>query len=336
MSPTPRLHAPMVAAAAALLVATAAHADLVPSGGGSYDQVPLYRALTFGSVNFTADSANGGIDGIDYASNVGPMGLARNTTFIQAHGATFSSQGAAAYAGLYAGRNHAQMSVTNANAGDLYYQVAGQGTATSVRFFTPEAAAARAVFTWHVSGTSSNPAGLGQTNCPMPVPPPGCFPPATGRLDFGASTDPAANWLHLFSDPDDLLDSITRFGPGTYTYTLPIADLGSVINLFYWSSAYTQINAGEAPQGGSFTLTADYFSTYVLEDVQLLDAAGQPIPEWTLRDLNADAVMFDQDGRVAPVAPPPDLAVPEPASLMLVAMGMAGALRARRRRMPRG
>ena len=55
-----------------------------------------YGAKTFGTVNFTSDSANGGLDGIDYANNFGPMGLARNNTFIQAHGATFSSQGAAA------------------------------------------------------------------------------------------------------------------------------------------------------------------------------------------------------------------------------------------------
>ncbi len=51
-----------------------------------------------------------------------------------------------------------------------------------------------------------------------------------------------------------------------------------------------------------------------------------------MRDLNADAVMFDQDGRVAPIAPPPDLNdVPEPTTAALLLLGVAGAWRARRR-----
>lgn len=65
--------------------------------------------------------------------------------------------GASAHSGFYAGRNQASLSVTNANAGDTYYEVAGQGSATSVQFFDPSAAAAYATFTWRMSGTTFNP-----------------------------------------------------------------------------------------------------------------------------------------------------------------------------------
>jgi len=325
----PELRPARRAAAAMALVFTAAPAwaALVPSGGGDYNQVPLYRALTFGTVNFAGDS----IDGIDYVSNVSPMAQARNTTTFQVNGATFQSSGQAAFAGFYAGRNHAQISVTNANAGDQYYQVAGQGSATSVQFFTPEAAAARATFTWQVTGSSSNPSGIGNVGCPQPVPPPGCFPPATGRLDFGASTNQDVNWLHLFADPNDELESITRFGPGTFSYNLPIANLGDVINLFYWSSAYTQVNAGEAPQGSNFQLTADYFNTFLLAEVQLFDENDNPISEWSMVDMNLGEEVFNQDGRVAPVLPPPPEGVPEPASGALLLAAAAATVATRRR-----
>ena len=52
-----------------------------------------------------------------------------------------SAAGASAYSGFYAGRNYANISVTNANVNDLYYAVAGQGSATSAQFFDPSAAA---------------------------------------------------------------------------------------------------------------------------------------------------------------------------------------------------
>lgn len=94
-------------------------------------------------------------------------------------------------------------------------------------------------------------------------------------MDFAATTDPNRHWLDLFNDPSF---GITEFGSGVYTLNLPIQNLGDVIHLFYWSSAHTQVNPGNVPAGSSFSLSAQYFNTFVLETVSLFDASNNPIP----------------------------------------------------------
>ena len=59
------------------------------------------------------------------------------------------------------------------------------------------------------------------------------------------------------------------------------------------------MNAGNVPAGSNFTLTAQYFNTFVLEQVGLFDANDNPIPQWTLTDLITKQNEFDQTGRVA-------------------------------------
>ena len=287
---------------------------LVSSGGGNFDAVPLYRALAFGTISFGGASING----IDYASNSVPLPLATGNGTINLNGATLNHSGASAYSGFYAGRNQASMSVTNANVSDTYYEVAGQGSATSVRFFDPTAAAAYATFTWRMSGTTFNPNNI-QPNCVIDYI--NCFPTATGRLDFAASTDPNRHWNDLFTDPNF---GITEFGAGVYTYNLPIQNLGDVINLFYWSSAYTQVNPNTVPAGSNFSLSAQYFNTFVLETVGLFDASNNPIPQWSMTDLTSNTNVFDQTGRLAAIAPAPSLDAPEPMTLALVSLGLAG------------
>lgn len=300
-------------AALALAIATLspnlANAGNIDEVTGDYSITPLYRALVFGGIDRDGDGgfADEDFSGLDYVNNIAPRATATISGSFAANGASFTGLGQSTWSGFYAGRNYAQISVSNASASDGYYLVAGQGTATGVRFYTAEVAAARATFTWRVSGAESNPSGIGR---------------ATGRLDFGASTDSSVNWLNLFDDPDDKLDSITEFGPGTYTYSLPIADLGTLINLYYWSSAFAEVKAGQAPAGSSFALTANYANTFVLEDVQLLDANDTPISEWTLEDQNLGRAVFDQSGRIDAIEPPPP--IPEPGTWALMLAGLVG------------
>lgn len=314
-----RLRLAAVALAAATLPGFA-FADLSDELGGDFTVVPLYRAFVFGGIDRSSATdpgyASEDVIGIDYSSNTAPRSVANVSGSVSANGASWSATGQSAWSGFYAGRNYASMTVANANAADTYYMVAGQGSATSVQFFTAEAAAARATFTWHVSGTESNPTGVGRS---------------TGRLDFGASTDTSLDWNYLFNDPGDQLDSITRFGEGSYTYSLPIADLGSVINLYYWSSAFTEVKAGEAAQGSNFSMTANYANTFVLESVQLYDADDNAISDWTLVDNSLNAAVFDQNGRIDAILPPPPIPEPGTYALMLGGLALLGQVARRRR-----
>ncbi len=308
--PLKRTLAPWILAACAA-VSGSAHAQLTSLGGGSFDVEPMYRTLSYGSINFEDPT----IKGVDYVSNVIPYNVPYQRNDFVLNGATFTGIGQSAFAGFYAGRNFASIDVANANSADDYYQVSGQGSATTVRFFSAQAQAQRATFTFRVTGGETNSAGYGQ---------------ATGRLDFGATTDPTVNWLNLFDDPMDKLDSITELGPGTYTYNLPMVPFGTEIKIFYWSSAFAYIAAGEAIQGDNVRLTANYYNTFVLDQVQLYDANDVPLTQWSMEDMSSGDVVFDETGRLAPViAPPP---IPEPGTYGLMLAGLVAVAGIARRR----
>jgi PEP-CTERM motif len=303
----PRGTAGLALAALATLSITAEAQVFGPSGGGDYGQAPLYRSFVFGGIDRDAatDSGYASQDifrGYDYVSNTAPLSVASGGGSLSANGASATGNAWTSASGFMAARNYATLSVSNANLNDDYYIVAGQGGTSRLQFNAGSAASA--TFTWHVTGAATT-SGIGEAN---------------SRIDVLASGATSSNWLNLFSDSH----ALSAFGPGTYTYTVSGADFSSPINLYFWTSAYAKIGNHSAPQGSSGYATANFGSTYVLEDVQLYDASSQALTQWTLTDLNSGATVFDQSGRLAGIDPMPNLpAVPEPGSYALMLAGLA-------------
>ncbi len=302
---------PLAAAAALALTAAAAHADLREEGGGAYDLAPMYRALNYG---FVYDGNTGGdvMEGLSYVSNVAPNVNSLETGRMDLDGSTAWYTGSAQYSGFYAARTYASLTVQNANPDHMYYWVAGQGTTTSITFFDANAAAARAVFRWAVTGTSSSPAGGW----------------ADGRVDFHATTETGRSWLDLFNGGFE--NTLSEYGPGNYTYTLPSAPLGTPINLFFWSSAFVQVSPGDVPAGSDFSITANYSRTVVLEAVELYDADDNRLTEWTMVDTATGTPLFMDGVRLVPVLPTSPIPEPGVWAMMLGGLATLGWLRRRR------
>lgn len=315
----------LVASGLVTLAAGPALADVSDEGGGDFTVTPLYRTFAFGGIDRDAATSPGyagsDIFGIDYKSNSAPRGVATIAGTVCDDGlhpygtpcvgtTSYSAIGQAYPSGMGVGRNYAEMTVTNAKATDMYYLVAGVGEAKKVQFFAPGAqeSGGYVTFTWRVTGSEVNPLLNAGAR-------------ATGRIDFGASLDPSTNWTQLFNDPGGALDSFTNFGPGTYTSNLPIANLSQALYLYYWSSAFVEVDPGQALAGSSFTLVADYSHTVVLENVQLFDADMAPVSQWTLAASDTGQSLFDQTGRLAPIEPA--VPIPEPGTW---AMWLVGAV----------
>lgn len=308
--PTPTLRASIrprplaIAAAVALcLAATGASADVREEGGGDFAGVPMYRSLNYG---YIYDSASGDIqmEGLDYVSNVAPTVNTLETGRIDMDGATAWYTGSSQYSGFYAARTYASMTVQNAQADHWYYWQAGQGTSTSITFFDATDAAARAEFHWHVSGTSNSSSGTGY---------------ADGRLDFAATTDTGHSWLDLF-DGGFEDGTLSAFGPGDYTYRLPVEELGTPINLYFWTSAFVRLLPGDLAVGDGTTITANYSRTIFLEGVDLYDANDNLLSDWSMVDTDSGTTLFTDAGRQVPVLP--TLPIPEPGTWALMLGGL--------------
>lgn len=309
-----RRFAGLAVAAASLTTAMPAAADFVSLGGGSYAGLPLYRALVFGGIDTLAASSPGFLtqdmlDGVDYVSNTASIGSYSGGGTVSANGATLSGNAWTADSGFMASRNHAAISVSNAQATDTYYMVAGQGGTRQVHL-EANAPVASATFTWNITGGATT-SGLGTANA---------------RLDFGMTTSPATDWTDFLFGAGET--AMTSFGPGVYSYVAPLSGMAMDLYLYYWSSAFASLSYGSFTNGSNAALTANFGSTYVLDSVQLFDAFGSQITQWSMTDSASGQTLFDQSGRIAAVAGSPfgDNAVPEPASaaLLLAALAVLG------------
>jgi len=314
---------PVLAALGCGMCSLGANADVVQDIQGNPDIAPFFQVFAHSSIHDHVTRTDPGFefnDGTLKTSNSGIGGQSMNTSF-ELNGAQVTAYASAVPGGFLTSRNAASISITNANAEDGYYMLAGYGSMTTARFFSPEALADRATFRWRVSGLESTvPAGK-------------CDPDtqtfnicSTARIDFAATANANPNYYDLlYPSTPGPSPTMTEFGPGDYTYSIAGMPLDQVITFGYWTSAFVQINPGQLNQGGDYNFYANYANTFELEGIDLYDAENNLLTDWTLADPETGQTFFTPEGRV------PEN-VPEPVTLALMGIGLLGLAASRRRR----
>ncbi|MFO1220713.1 MAG: PEP-CTERM sorting domain-containing protein [Burkholderiaceae bacterium] len=302
---------PVCCALACGLAMAPASAALILDMNGDQTAAPYYQSYAYTSV---WGASPGDAFGTIFSSN-SVYSQASNSLTYSWNGATITASEITQPGGFYTAHSGATLSVTNANASDGYYSVAGTGSHTTATFFSAQALADHAVFSWHVSGIESS------------TPPGKCNPSAgvfdtcsTARLDFLATTDSSETFWTFGSNPA----TMTQWGPGTYSTSIAGMPLNQLINFFYWTSAFVQINPGALPQGSSVNYFANFTNTFDLVGIDLFDASNNLITDWTLVDSATGQTVFTPSGRVP-------ASVPEPTTLSLLGLSLLAMGFARRR-----
>lgn len=97
-------------------------------------------------------------------------------------------------------------------------------------------------------------------------------------------------------------------------------ELGTPINLYFWTSAYVWLKPGDLGVGDGATITANYSRTIVLEGVDLYDADDNLLSDWSMVDTDSGTTLFTDAGRQVPVLP--SLPIPEPGTWAMMLGGL--------------
>ena len=309
----PRLHTQalrtLLLAGGCLLISDAG-AAIVFVGDGNPNASQYYLSQAYAEIKNASN--NNLADAGEIRSSASPVPAASQTGTLSQSGTSVAYNATVSLDAFGRARSLASLSVANTQLGALvggYNAIATVGARTQASFNAGPLTPGRAVFNFSVTGSSVDPYGT-----------------AFARLDFLAR--PFVPGGGSFFDVFGASDPYT-FGPRNYSFTYT-GSFASPLDILFYAGAGVLVGVSDPfggpipPNGSSFTSVANYASTFDLTSIDLFAEDGARINSWTLTDLASNTAVFNQEGRVR-------AAVPEPATLALLSLGLAALGLARRR-----